>query len=92
MTDIEKKQWSAKFILELISIVLVFGSIYASYSVQEYKVACLDKDFDNHVTEQKANEFMSECKLQEIHTEQKVIINEIQHIRDTLKSIEGNTN
>ena len=48
MTQIEKKQLSLKFFLELLSIVVLFGSMYGTYRVNEYRVGHIERDFEKH--------------------------------------------
>ena len=54
MTATEKQQVSIKFFVEIISIILLFGGMFGTYKVTEWRVCTVEGDLTSHVVEQRA--------------------------------------
>jgi len=53
MTATEKSQISIKFFVEIISIVLLFGGMFGTYKVTEWRVCMAESALASHVVEQR---------------------------------------
>ena len=82
------KEVSMKLILEIISIVLLFGSIYASHELNEYRVTEVETDFKEHCTWGAEQNVKNGETITSIRLEQVTIKTDIKYIKDAVDSIE----
>jgi hypothetical protein len=53
MTATEKSQISIKFFVEIVSIILLFGGMFGTYKVTEWRVGVVEGSLTNHIKEQR---------------------------------------
>ena len=53
MTATEKQQVSIKFFVEIISIILLFGGMFGTYKVTEWRVGMVEGNLTCHIVEQR---------------------------------------
>lgn len=54
MTATEKSQVSIKFFVEIVSIILLFGGMFGTYRVTEWRVSKVEEEFTTHYVEHKS--------------------------------------
>lgn len=85
MTSIEKKQWSLKFIVEIISIILIFGTMFAKDALQEHRVEILEVDHQDHID----NDYRPIVEhLHNIDVAQEGMRRDLGHVKESLEKIE----
>ena len=53
MTATEKQQIGIKFFIEIISIILLFGGMFGTYKVTEWRVGMVEGNLTCHIVEQR---------------------------------------
>ena len=87
MTPIERSQWNTKFILELISILIVFGSIFASFKLNDYRVSQCEGEIQSHIELDMRQTEAIKGDLHSIDTKQEVIKSDMRHVKESIDEI-----
>lgn len=77
MVATEKTQISIKFFVEIISLVLLFGGMFGTYKVTEWRVGVVEGSLVQHISDQKVQVKEMTAELKDISkTQTQVVTNQ----------------